>query len=158
MSVATAASINLDVGAAAPLNDSTGLAAAIVGGTVLCHWAAGHGSDPGGTSNDLLKVGGTLTLGGTGASGSVVVVNAAALSYLNSATFGDYFNLLDWSGALAGSFTTGLGPQQGVGGTFQGPPRSGACPTLTDGNFWGRKPVPWRPESSSWFRNRAMPC
>jgi fibronectin-binding autotransporter adhesin len=60
------------------------------------------------------------------------VVNAASPSFVANANFGDYFNLLDWTGALGGTFTTGTGSQQGVGGTFG----DLSLPTLTNGNFW----------------------
>lgn len=128
LSVATGSSIRLDIGTA-PNNDYAGLSAARSGGTVAT-WAAGHANDLGGSSNDLLSVSGALTLGGTGSSGSVIVVSSVSPSYLSSANTGDVFNLLDWT-SLDGTFSVGS-TLQGVGGTFG----DLSLPTLTNGNFW----------------------
>jgi len=129
VTVANAAGLNLDISAASG-NDASGLSTAITNGTVST-WASGHATDAPGAGNDLLKINGSLTLGGTGSSGSVVVVNALAPSYLGSAAVGDYFNLLDWTGALNGAFSVGS-TTQGAGGVFG----DLTLPTLTDGNLW----------------------
>ncbi len=129
LSVATASSIRIDLSGTTSNNDAAGLAAAVSGGT-LATWAASHANDAGGTSNDLLSVNGALTLGGTGSSGSVVVVSSVSGTYGATAAYGDVFNVLDWT-SLNGTFSVGS-TLQGVGGTFG----DLSLPVLTNGEFW----------------------
>ncbi len=77
--------------------------------------------------HDFIQITGGLDLGTRNGGGTVSILDNG---YLANAQSGDVFNLLDWSGVMSGSFTTGAAfSEGGTHGDFD-------LPTLTAGLVW----------------------
>ena len=118
----------------ATTNDA-GIVAALAGGSYTDANAYITGSSPswvtGGPAalgdHDFIQITGGLDLGTRGSGGTVLILDNG---YLATAQSGDVFNLLDWSGVMSGSFSTGGAfSEGGAHGDFD-------LPTLSSGLVW----------------------
>ncbi|MEZ5384255.1 MAG: autotransporter-associated beta strand repeat-containing protein [Prosthecobacter sp.] len=118
----------------ATANDS-GILAALAAGSYTSAADYIAGSSPSWTDGapaslgdyDFIQIIGGLQLGTRNGGGTVAILDNG---YLANAQSGDVFNLLDWSGVMSGSFTTGSGfSAGGAHGDFD-------LPTLSGGLMW----------------------
>jgi hypothetical protein len=118
----------------ATTNDA-GIVAALAGGSYTDANAYITGSSPswitGGPAalgdHDFIQITGGLDLGTRNDGGTISILDNG---YLANAQSGDVFNLLDWSGVMSGSFSTGGAfSEGGAHGDFD-------LPTLSSGLVW----------------------